>query len=74
MGPGSATGAAERPTCPNGVPRVRPLTAMPAPTAPPLQSHLEAMLGPGATFRDGQREAIAPWLAAIWRCHYEPLA
>ncbi|MBA2314686.1 MAG: hypothetical protein H0V87_04795, partial [Chloroflexi bacterium] len=31
---------------------------MPAPTAPPLQSHLEAMLGPGATFRDGQREAI----------------
>ena len=27
-------------------------------TAPPLQVHLEAMLGPGATFRDGQREAI----------------
>ena len=22
------------------------------------QRHLEAMLGPGATFRDGQREAI----------------
>jgi ATP-dependent DNA helicase RecQ len=27
-------------------------------TAPALQPHLEAMLGPGATFRDGQREAI----------------
>jgi ATP-dependent DNA helicase RecQ len=24
----------------------------------PLQAHLDAMLGPGATFRDGQREAI----------------
>jgi len=32
---------------------------MSLPTAPTVQSHLEAMLGPGATFRDGQREAIA---------------
>ena len=27
-------------------------------TAPSLQPRLEAMLGPGAAFRDGQREAI----------------
>jgi ATP-dependent DNA helicase RecQ len=27
-------------------------------TAPPLEDHLRAMLGPEATFRDGQREAI----------------
>ena len=31
---------------------------MQSPTVAPLQPHLEAMLGPGATFRDGQREAI----------------
>jgi ATP-dependent DNA helicase RecQ len=27
-------------------------------TAPPLEDHLRTMLGPAATFRDGQREAI----------------
>ena len=34
------------------------MTSLPDATRDPLQVHLEAMFGPGAAFRDGQREAI----------------